>query len=137
MTPDLPDRSRWTDLPFSVVRDASGRIVERAGLPELTDAQIETIEARNLAWWVYNDDRRRQRAAPARSPAVAGRGGRVSAGIARSADTAAPKGRLNPKPLKHPHARRKAKRPLPVLRPRYLAGHGVSAGFWPEPPDSR
>ena len=54
MTPDLPDRSRWTDVPFSVVRDASGRIVERAGLPELTDAQIETIEVRNLAWQVYN-----------------------------------------------------------------------------------
>jgi hypothetical protein len=51
MTPDLPDRSRWTDVPFSVVRDASGRIVERA---DLTDAQIETIEARNLAWRVYN-----------------------------------------------------------------------------------
>ena len=51
MTPDLPDRSRWTDVPFSVVRDASGRIVERA---DLTDAQIETIEARNLAWQVYN-----------------------------------------------------------------------------------
>ena len=49
--PDLPDRSRWTDVPFSVVRDASGRIVERA---DLTDAQIETIEARNLAWRVYN-----------------------------------------------------------------------------------
>ena len=54
MTPDLPDRSRWTDVPFSVVRDASGRIVSRAGLPKLTDAQIETIEARNLAWRVYN-----------------------------------------------------------------------------------
>ena len=52
MTPDLPDRSRWTDVPFSVVRDASGRIVSRAGL---TDAQIETIEARNLAWRVYNE----------------------------------------------------------------------------------
>ena len=51
MTPDLPDRSRWTDVPFSVVRDASGRIVERA---DLTDAQIETIEARNLVWRVYN-----------------------------------------------------------------------------------
>jgi hypothetical protein len=38
-------------VPFSVVRDASGRIVERA---DLTDAQIETIEARNLAWRVYN-----------------------------------------------------------------------------------
>ena len=54
MTPDLPDRSRWNDVPFSVVRDASGRIVERAGLPDLTDAQIETIEARNLAWRAYN-----------------------------------------------------------------------------------
>ena len=54
MTRDLPDQSRWTDVPFSVVRDASGRIVERAGLPDLTDAQIETIEARNLAWRVYN-----------------------------------------------------------------------------------
>ena len=41
-------------MPFSVVRDACGRIVSRAGLPELTDAQIETIEARNLAWRVYN-----------------------------------------------------------------------------------
>ena len=41
-------------MPFSFVRDANGRIVDRAGLPELTDAQIETIEARNLAWRVYN-----------------------------------------------------------------------------------
>jgi hypothetical protein len=59
MTPDLPDptepeRSRWTDVPFSFVRDSSGRIVERAGLPDLTDAECETIEARNLAWQVYN-----------------------------------------------------------------------------------
>ena len=81
-------------------------------------------------------DRRRQRAAPARSPAVAGRGGRVSAGIARSADTAAQKGRLNPKPLRT-HAGRKTERSLTVLRPRNLAGLGGSAGFWPEPPDSR
>ena len=44
-------------------------------------------------------DRRRQRAAPARSPAVAGRGGRVSAEIARPADTAAQYRPLNPKPL--------------------------------------
>ena len=54
MTPDLPDRSRWTDVPFSIVRDATGQIVERAGLPKLTDEQRETIEARNLAWQVYN-----------------------------------------------------------------------------------
>ena len=69
MTTDLPDptepeRSRWTDVPFSVVRDSSGRNVEWAGLPDFTDAERETIEARNLAWQVYNqtgDDRELRR----------------------------------------------------------------------------
>ena len=39
-------------MPFSIVRDISGEVVERA---DLTDAQIETIEAQNLAWQVYNE----------------------------------------------------------------------------------
>ena len=40
-------------MPFSIVRDATGQIVDRGG-PKLTDEQRETIEARNLAWQVYN-----------------------------------------------------------------------------------
>ena len=46
--------SRWNDVPFSFIRDAQGSIVERAGLPKLTDAERATIEARNHAWQVYN-----------------------------------------------------------------------------------
>ena len=51
----MTERSRWTDVPVSVVRDADGDVVVRAGLPDLTDEQRESIEARALAWQAYNE----------------------------------------------------------------------------------
>ena len=44
---------RFTDVPFGIIRDNSGQVVDR-GQGTLTKAQQTEIDARNYAWRVFN-----------------------------------------------------------------------------------